>query len=43
MMHVLAKHILPQATLNANVYLKNVPTSVDDFPVTSDTPWRVAH
>lgn len=22
---------------------KNVPTSVDDIPVTSDTPWRVAH
>jgi hypothetical protein len=22
---------------------KNVPTSVDDIPVTSDTSWRVAH
>jgi hypothetical protein len=22
---------------------KNVPTSVDDIPITSDTPWRVAH
>jgi hypothetical protein len=22
---------------------KNVPTSVDDTPITSDTPWRVTH
>jgi hypothetical protein len=22
---------------------KNVPTVVDDIPITSDTPWRVAH
>jgi hypothetical protein len=25
------------------VHHKNVPTSVADIPVTSDTPWRVAH
>jgi hypothetical protein len=25
------------------IHHKNVPTSVDDIPVTSDTPWRVAH
>jgi hypothetical protein len=22
---------------------KNVPTTVDDIPITSDTPWRVTH
>ena len=25
------------------VHHKNVPTFVDDIPVTSDTPWRVAY
>ena len=25
------------------IHHKNAPTSVDDIPVSSDTPWRVAH
>lgn len=43
MMLVLAKPQLPQVVWNASVYIKNVPTSVDDIPVSSDTSWRVAH